>query len=91
MPSDNGSTSIKTPLADNQFAVCRLGLEGISFSADELIETVGLDGLCFLELMSMGFRFACVGACNSIWLFPVYATATKRPCFSGKCGQLFVV
>lgn len=72
-------TSIKTPLADNQFGYVSWVWKVYSFSADELIETVGLDGLCFLRLMSMGFRFACVGACNSIWLFPVYATATKDP------------
>ena len=71
--------SIKTPLADNQFGYINWVWKVYSFSAEELIETVGLDGLCFLRLMSMGFRFACVGAFNSIWLFPVYATAEKDP------------
>ena len=67
----------KTPLAEDQFGYISWLWKVYSFSTDELRETIGLDALCFLRLMNMGFRLACVGAFNSIWLFPVYATAEK--------------
>lgn len=68
---------IRTPAADDQFGYISWLWKVYSFSADELQETIGLDALCFLRLMNMGFRLACVGAFNSIWLLPVYATAEK--------------
>ena len=69
----------KTPLAEDQFGYVSWLWKVYSFSTDELRETIGLDALCFLRLMNMGFRLACVGAFNSIWLFPVYGTAERDP------------
>lgn len=70
---------IRTPAADDQFGYISWLWKVYSFSADELQEIIGLDALCFLRLLNMGFRLACVGAFNSIWLLPVYGTAEKSP------------
>ena len=70
---------IRTPAADDQFGYIDWLWKVYSFSADELQEIIGLDALCFLRLLNMGFRLACIGAFNSIWLLPVYATAEKSP------------
>jgi hypothetical protein len=43
---------------------------------DELLDQCGLDALCFLRTLTMGYKLCLVGICNSIWLFPIYATAT---------------
>ena len=64
----------KTPLADDQFGYIAWIWKVYSFSEDELLETIGLDALCFLRVLNMGFRLSCIGVCNSIWLFPVYTT-----------------
>jgi calcium permeable stress-gated cation channel len=40
------------------------------------LESIALDALCFLRLMRMGLRLAFLGCLNSMWLFPVYTTAS---------------
>ena len=69
----------KTPLAENQFGYISWLWKVYSFNTDQLRETIGLDALCCLRVLNMGFRIACVGAFNSIWLFAVYMTAEKDP------------
>lgn len=34
-----------------------------------------MDALCFLRTLSMGYKLCLMGVFNSIWLFPLYATA----------------
>ena len=46
---------------------------------DEFMEECGLDALCFIRLLNMGYKICLVGIFNSIWLFPVYATAPADP------------
>ena len=65
----------KTPLARDQFGYFNWLWKVFSFSQVDLLETISLDALCFLRILNTGFRLSCVGAFNSIWLFPVYATA----------------
>lgn len=67
--------SIKTPLANNQFGYLSWIWQVYSFPSDQLLEEVGLDALCFLRLINMGFRLSVVGCLNSVWLIPVYCTA----------------
>jgi calcium permeable stress-gated cation channel len=64
----------KTPLAQDQFGYISWIWKVYSFSEDDLLDTIGLDALCFLRVLNMGFRLSCIGVCNSIWLFPVYTT-----------------
>ena len=35
----------------------------------------GLDALCFLRVLKLGFRISLLGVCNAIWLMPLYAGA----------------
>ena len=67
----------RTPLADDQFGYFSWTWKIYSYTSDQLMEAISLDALCFLRLMNMGFRLSCVGCLNSIWLFPVYATADE--------------
>jgi hypothetical protein len=39
---------------------------------DELMNECGLDALCFLRVLKMGFRISLLGVCNAIWLMPLY-------------------
>ena len=39
------------------------------------MEHCGLDALCFLRALTMGFNLSLVGVFNSIWLMPLYSTA----------------
>jgi hypothetical protein len=64
-----------TPLARDQFGYLSWMWKVFSFDQVDLLETISLDALCFLRVLNTGFRLACIGAFNSIWLFPVYATA----------------
>jgi len=41
---------------------------------DELLDECGLDSLCFLRLLRMGYKVACFSVLNAIWLMPLYAT-----------------
>lgn len=66
--------NIQTPLARDQFGWFSWIWKVYSFSEDELLREIGLDALCFLRLVNMGFRLSCVGVFNSLWLMPLYAT-----------------
>lgn len=39
------------------------------------MDQCGLDAVCFLRTLRFGFLLCCLGIFNSIWLFPLYATA----------------
>jgi len=44
---------------------------------DELLQEAGMDALCFLRTLRMGYRLCMLGIFNSLWLFPMYATAKE--------------
>ena len=46
-----------------------------SVSDDELLETCGMDALCYLRCLRLGTKFTVMGTINSIWLVPLYLTA----------------
>jgi len=50
-----------------------------SVSDDELLETCGMDALCFLRCLRLGMKFSLMGSLNSIWLVPLYVTAESSP------------
>ena len=67
----------KTPLAQDQFGYISWIWKVYSFSEEQLLETIGLDALCFLKVLNMGFRLSCFGCVISIVLIPVYATSNR--------------
>ena len=70
--------SIQTSLADNQFGTLSWIWKVYSvFDSDDLRSEIGLDALCFLRLITFGFRLSVIGCINSLWLLPVYAAAAR--------------
>jgi Late exocytosis, associated with Golgi transport len=47
-----------------------------SYTEDELLEYCGMDAICFLRILSMGYRICGIGALNAIFLMPIYSTAS---------------
>jgi len=44
-----------------------------------ILQECGLDTLCFLRVLRMGYRISLLGMANAIWLFAVYATSPPSP------------
>ena len=44
-------------------------------SDDEIREQCGMDALCFLRMLSFGYKVCLLGMFNSLYLFPVYYTS----------------
>lgn len=44
---------------------------------DEFMKECGMDALCYVRILRMGYKICLVGILNSIWLFPTYATAPE--------------
>lgn len=67
---------LKSPLAQDQYGffswIWKLNSE---ISEDEIMEHCGLDALCFLRALSMGFKLSLMGVFNCAWLMPLYKTA----------------
>lgn len=43
-----------------------------SFVDDEILDECGMDSLCFLRLLNMGFKISLCAVINAIWLIPTY-------------------
>jgi hypothetical protein len=71
------AVNCKHPLANDQFGYLSWTWKVFSYEPEVLREAIGLDAICFIRVLNMGFRLACVGCFNSIWLFAVYGTADK--------------
>jgi hypothetical protein len=71
----NWVEDIKTPLAKDQFGFFSWIWEISTITEDEIMDECGLDALCFVRILSMGYRISLMGVFNAIWLMPVYATA----------------
>jgi Late exocytosis, associated with Golgi transport/Cytosolic domain of 10TM putative phosphate transporter len=81
----------KTYLASNQYGWFSWIWEHNHISEDEILRECGLDSLCFLRLLIMGFKVASFCAVQSIWLIPLYRYARSRddPGFiDDRVGQL---
>jgi hypothetical protein len=46
-----------------------------NITEDEVLNECGMDALCFLRLLRMGYKISCLCALNAIWLMPLYKTA----------------
>lgn len=44
---------------------------------DEFMKECGMDALCYVRILRMGYKICLMGIFNSIWLFPAYATAPE--------------
>jgi len=71
----NWVEDLKTPIAANQFGFFSWLWQLNAITEDEILNDCGLDALCFLRVLRMGYRIAVVACFNAIWLLPVYATA----------------
>jgi len=54
------ATNCKHPLANEQFGYVSWIWKIFSYEQDVLLEAIGLDGVCFLRVMNMGFRLASI-------------------------------
>ena len=71
----NWVDKLKTHLADEQYGFLSWMWKVGAITDDELMQETSLDAVCFLRLISMGYRLSCVAMFNSLILLPVYMTA----------------
>jgi Late exocytosis, associated with Golgi transport len=48
-----------------------------SYTDDEMLDYCGMDALCFLRILSMGYRICGIGVLNAVVLMPLYSTASS--------------
>eukprot|EP00538_Stauroneis_constricta_P012736 CAMPEP_0119556414 /NCGR_PEP_ID=MMETSP1352-20130426/8386_1 /TAXON_ID=265584 /ORGANISM="Stauroneis constricta, Strain CCMP1120" /LENGTH=1175 /DNA_ID=CAMNT_0007603377 /DNA_START=9 /DNA_END=3536 /DNA_ORIENTATION=- len=48
-----------------------------SVSDDDILESCGMDALCFLRALRMGVKLCGFGVFNSVWLIPTFLTAEE--------------
>jgi calcium permeable stress-gated cation channel len=48
-----------------------------AISEDEIMDECGMDALCVLRLLWMGFKICALSAVNAIWLMPLYALSPE--------------
>jgi Calcium-dependent channel, 7TM region, putative phosphate/Late exocytosis, associated with Golgi transport/Cytosolic domain of 10TM putative phosphate transporter len=66
---------IQTDLAQHQFGAISWMWEMNSFTERDLMLECGMDAVSVLRVLRMGYKIACVGIFNAIFLMPVYATS----------------
>jgi Calcium-dependent channel, 7TM region, putative phosphate/Late exocytosis, associated with Golgi transport/Cytosolic domain of 10TM putative phosphate transporter len=49
-----------------------------SVTEDEMMMECGMDSVCVLRLLFMGYRICLLSVFNAIWLMPLYATASSN-------------
>ena len=70
----NWVEELKTPIAAQQHGFVSWLWQLNTVSEDEILEECGLDALCFLRVLRMGYNIAVIGCFNALWLMPLYAT-----------------
>uniref|UniRef100_A0A7S2Y2R3 CSC1/OSCA1-like 7TM region domain-containing protein n=2 Tax=Entomoneis paludosa TaxID=265537 RepID=A0A7S2Y2R3_9STRA len=68
---------IKTDLANDQFGFFSWLWKVHQISEDEIMEECGMDAVCYLRLIRMGYRISAVGVFDMIWLLPIYYLAEE--------------
>jgi hypothetical protein len=71
----NWVPEIQTPIARDQFGFFSWMWQLNTIMEDEFLQECGMDALCFIRLLRMGFKVACAACFNAFWLMPLYATA----------------
>lgn len=69
----------KTNLANDQYGFFSWMWNLLQIEDEMILQECGLDSLCFLRVLRMGYRVSLVGMANAIWLFAVYATSPSSP------------
>lgn len=66
---------LKTDIANDQHGFFSWMWNLNNVTEDEILSECGLDALCYLRLLRMGFKIACLASFNAIWLMPLYGLA----------------
>ncbi|KAL7556780.1 hypothetical protein ACA910_005222 [Epithemia clementina (nom. ined.)] len=66
---------LKTYLSDDQYRFFSWLWRLYMVTDDEIMDECGMDAVCFVRLIQMGYRLSIVGSFNTIWLLPIYLTA----------------
>jgi hypothetical protein len=68
----------QTHLAEEQYGFFSWMWMLNTITDDEILDHCGMDALCFLRTLSMGYRICLLGMLNGLWLMPLYATAADE-------------
>jgi hypothetical protein len=68
---------LQSPLAENQYGFLSWMWHLNAISEDEIMDECGMDALCVLRLLWMGFKICALSAVNAIWLMPLYALSPE--------------
>ncbi len=71
----NWVTDIKTPIAAEQYGFFSWMWQLNAITEDEIMLECGMDSVCILRLLMMGYKICLLAGMNAIWLMPLYATA----------------
>lgn len=67
---------LQSPLAAQRYGFLSwIWYLNTQITEDEILEHCGLDALCFLRTLTMGYKLCKMGAFQAIWLMPLYATS----------------
>jgi hypothetical protein len=72
------SSLSQTRLAEEQYGFFSWMWMLNTITDDEILDHCGMDALCFLRTLSMGYRICLLGMLNGFWLMPLYATAADE-------------
>ena len=68
----------RTYLAAEQYGFFSWVFHMFYATEDELLDEIGMDSLCLLRVLQMGWKTSVVGVLNAIWLMPLYHYAETR-------------
>ena len=71
----NWVTDIQTPIAAEQYGFFSWMWQLNAITEDEMMLECGMDSVCVLRLLMMGYKLCLLAGMNAIWLMPLYATA----------------
>jgi Late exocytosis, associated with Golgi transport/Calcium-dependent channel, 7TM region, putative phosphate/Cytosolic domain of 10TM putative phosphate transporter len=68
------SIVVQAPLAQEQYGFFSWIWKLNAITEDEILTECGMDSLCVLRLLRMGYKIAFLSMLNALWLIPIYAT-----------------
>jgi Late exocytosis, associated with Golgi transport/Calcium-dependent channel, 7TM region, putative phosphate/Cytosolic domain of 10TM putative phosphate transporter len=72
----NSVTRLHSPLAEKAYGYLEWTWKIMSISEDDIFQHCGMDAVCLLRILRLGLRLSCAGVFCSIFLIPVYVTAS---------------
>lgn len=66
---------LKSPLAEDSYGFFSWFYHMFYVHSDEFLVHCGLDALCYVRILQMGYKICLVGVFSSLFLFPIYSTA----------------